>query len=158
MASPVAWWSSDGLHWTPAHVQAHPGSFEVVWAGRDGLAAFSTSGGTPGQATYWTSADGQSWTVSTGDPLGVCRPGDPGICLDGSAAGAVTGDGTRLLGHGSHGSGPTDATHWTRLALTGDTAAALGNQVRPFADQPFVLRDGVLFSGDQGSWFGAATR
>ena len=159
---PVAWWSSDGLHWTRATVQAHPGSFEAVWAGRDGLAAYSTSGGTPGQASFWTSATGTSWTISTANPLGVCQPADPGICLDGSAAGWVTGDGTRLLGYGSHATGPTeywvsfDATHWTRLALTGDAAAVLGNQVRPSADRPFLLRDGVLFSGAQGSWFGSA--
>jgi hypothetical protein len=33
--------------------------------------------------------------------------------------------------------------------LTGDAAVALTGQARPF-----LLRDGVLFSTDQGSWFG----
>jgi hypothetical protein len=46
-----------------------------------------------------------------------------------------------------------DGTHWTKLALAGDTAAAAAGQVTPF-----LLRDGVLFSSDQGSWLGTAVK
>ena len=158
--SPVAWWSADGLHWTRAAVKAHPGDgFYNVHAGTDGLAAISSTGDTPGRNSFWTSPNGQSWTVSTADPLGVFQPGDAGVGVFGSANGGFTGDGTRLLGYGNHASKPTeywvslDATHWTKLALAGDTAVAVGTQVAPF-----LLRDGVLFSSDQGSWFGAAVK
>jgi hypothetical protein len=158
--SPVAWWSADGLHWTRAAVQAHPGDgFFDVHAASNGLVAFSSTGGTPGLASFWTSPNGQSWTVSTADPLGVLGEGFM-AGVPGSANGLFSGDGTRLLGYGIRAANqPTeywvsfDATHWTKLALAGDTAAAVGTQVTPF-----LLRDGVLFSGDQGAWFGTAVK
>jgi hypothetical protein len=117
--------------------------------------AISTTGGTPGQASFRTSSDGRSWTVSSADPLGVEGVG-PGT---GGANGLFSGDGTRLLVYGNHASKPTeywvsfDGTHWTKLALAGDTAAAAAGQVTPF-----LLRDGVLFSSDQGSWLGTAVK
>jgi hypothetical protein len=156
--SPVAWWSADGVHWTLAGVQAHPGDgFYSAQAGRSGLVASTTTvGAVPGLGSFWTSPDGRSWKVSTADPLGVLGEGE-GM---GSAAGVFSGDGTRLLGYGIRAVGQPpeywvsfDGTHWTKLALTGDTAAVVAGQTAPF-----LLRDGVLFSGDQGSWFGTAVK
>jgi hypothetical protein len=69
-----------------------------------------------------------------------------------------TGPGTRLLGYGTRGTDPSteywtslDATHWTRLAITGETT------VTSVADLgPFLVPNGILFSGQGGAWFGAA--
>lgn len=155
--SPVAWWSADGVHWNLAAVQAHPGDgFYSAQAGRSGLVASSTTvGAVPGLGSFWTSPDGRSWKVSAADPLDVFGEGE-GM---GSAAGDFSGDGTRLLGYGTRAAGGPpeywvsfDANHWTRLALTGDSAAAAAGQTAPF-----LLRDGVLFSGEHGSWFGTAS-
>ena len=159
--SPIAWWSADGRNWTVLPVApAHPGDgFASVHAGKSGLMAYSmTVGATPGLGSFWTSPDGRDWTVSTADPLGIMDQGEG----SGSANGLFSGDGTRILGYGIRSTDqPTeywvsfDGTHWTRLGLTGDTATALS----PTAGiTPFLLRDGVLFSGDQGSWFGAAVK
>ena len=156
--SPVAWWSADGVHWTPALVQAHPGDgFYSAQAGSGGLVAYSmTVGATPGIGSFWVSPDGRSWKVSTHDPLGIWQGGEGA----GSANGLFSGDGTRLLGYGIRATNqPTeywaslDGTQWTKLALTGDSAAAAAGQVTPF-----LLRDGVLFSGDQGAWFGTGVK
>ncbi len=159
--SPAAWWSADGLHWTAAAVQADPGdAFIDVHAASSGLVAISHDGYVPGRTTFWTSPDGRSWKVSTADPLGVVGPG---VAEGAGANGLFVGDGTRLLGYGIRtAGGPTedwisfDGTHWTRLALTGDTAAASGGDVIPF-----LLRDGVLFSGFgsfPGLWLGSAEK
>jgi hypothetical protein len=153
--APFAWWSADGLHWSRATVQAGvDGGFDDVRGGGGGLVAFSTTGGAPGRASFWTSRDGRTWTTSTADPLGIWKGG----AGEGSANGLFQGDGTRLLGYGMRSPGASseywvslDATHWTKLALSGDAAAAAAaGQVTPF-----LMRDGVLFVGDQGSWFGS---
>jgi hypothetical protein len=160
LGSPVAWWSADGLHWTRATVEAHPGDgFFDVHAADNGLAALSTTGGTPGRTSFWTSPSGRNWMVGTADPLGVLAEGFL-AGVPGSANGLFLGDGTRLLGYGVRAANrPTeywvsqDSAHWTMLALSGASAAALAGGVAPF-----LLRDGVLFSGDQGSWFGTAAK
>ncbi len=155
--SPVAWWSTDGTHWALADVQADPGAgFDSAFAGRTGLAAFSHSVGyVPGLTSYWTSADGRSWKLSTADPYGVLGEGE-GM---GSAAGSFEGDEMRILGNGSRIPDQRieywvsfDGTHWTRLALDVDRAAPVTEEVAPF-----LMRDGVLFSGATGSWFGTAS-
>ncbi len=155
--SPVAWWSADGKHWALADVQADPGAgFDTAFAGRRGLAAFSHSVGyVPGLTSYWTSSDGRSWKLSTADPFGVLGEGE-GM---GSAAGSFEGDATRILGMGTRGSDQRieywvslDGTAWTRLALEADPAAAMTEDVTPF-----LMRDGVLFSGATGAWFGTAS-
>jgi hypothetical protein len=73
--------------------------------------------------------------------------------------GGFLGEGTRLLGYGITADGqPTeywisqDAADWTKLTLTGDTSAATTGQVTPF-----LMRDGILFSGSSGAWFGSAS-
>ncbi len=155
-SQPHAWWSTDGQHWSAATVQHAPGDeFTQVWAGATGLAAMSHAGGTPGRETMWTSSDGQAWSISTADPFGVRASGE-GV---GDPAGSFTGDGTRLLGWGTNGDavGPaeywlsSDGQHWTKLAIAGNgPTASVGGL------QGFVMRDGVLFSTDSGSWFGDA--
>ncbi len=154
--SPLAWFSTDGLTWTPAEVQSHPGDgFRDVHAGSGGLVAMSMTGGVPGLTSFWTSADGRSWKAGNADPLGTWQQGEGA----GNANGLFAGDGTRLLGYGIRADGqPTeywtslDGSAWTRLTLTGDASAASAGQVTPF-----LLRDGILFSGDPGTWLGIAS-
>jgi hypothetical protein len=153
--SPVAWWSNDGLHWDPATVEDHPGDgFVAVYAANEGLMALSSTGDVPGLTSFWTSPDGRSWEPSAADPLGVVTEGEG----QGSANGIFSGDGARLLGYGTSGTDSTiewwtslDATHWTRLAITGQTTAT------SIADlQPFLEEDGILFNSGQTSWFGTS--
>ena len=153
--SPAAWWSADGLHWTRSTVQADPGNFFMdVHAGSSGLVALGHDQATPGTNSFWTSSDGRKWTTSGADPLGSNGPGE------GSGAnGIFSGDGTRLLGYGIQtDSGPTEywtslnGTAWTMHILKGDAAAAGASSG---GVTPFLMRDGILFSGDKESWFGA---
>jgi hypothetical protein len=157
-SQPRAWWSSDGITWSAATVQAALGhDFSVVWAGSGGLIASSHAGGTPGAEALWSSVDGHAWTINPKvDPLGVTVSG----AGQGFPAGSLTGDGTRFLAWGSRGDDPakpteyltsSDGTHWTQLAITGDLPTGL-----PGAYQVLLLRDGILISGDAGTWFGAA--
>ncbi len=152
--SPIAWWSPDGLTWNVAQVAGRPDEkFVDVHAGATGLVAMSqTIDLTPGGATFWTSADGgRSWQPGT-DPLGVWQQGEGA----GNPNGQFSGDGTRLLGYGITADGQpteywasTDATSWTKLTLTGDSATAdAGNAT------PMLLRDGILFAGGDKAWFG----
>jgi len=151
--SPVAWWSSDGLTWNLATVPSHPGdAFTEVHAGATGLIAMSQTNDVPGVTTFWTSPDGgRSWQPSD-SPLGVGQQSEGA----GNPNGQFTGDGTRLLGYGIRADGQpteywtsTDATTWSKLTLTGDTAAANAGSVTPT-----LLRDGILFAGGDRAWFG----
>ena len=155
---PLAWWSPDGTHWTAAAVPARKGDgLMLVQAGSAGLTAESTQPGvTPGVESMWTSPDGRTWSPSTANPLGVIASGE-GV---GSIASYPTGDGSHLLVWGGQGgSGPVeywtslDGTHWTKLALTG--AGAAGVAADPSVGAT-LMRDGILFSGGSGSWFGTA--
>ncbi|MBI3751376.1 MAG: hypothetical protein HY263_06935 [Chloroflexi bacterium] len=153
---PVAWRSSDGLHWVSATIGALPGSsFVLAASGSSGLVAMSTAGGTPGLTSYWTSTLGNSWAPSEADPLGIWNAGAGA----GSANGLFTGDGNRLLGDGYPADGSPmeywtsfDGSQWTRLAVTGSPEVLLAGNVTPF-----LLRDGILFSNDSGAWFGSAS-
>ncbi len=155
--SPEAWLSTDGIRWTRSQVETLAGDgFNKVVAGANGLVALSTQPGyVPGRTSFWTSTDGQQFALSTADPLGVVTDGEGA----GSANGLFTGDGTRLLAHGVRSSSAQyeywtslDGTNWGRLTLTGETTTVDTGQVTPF-----LLRDGILWSGDQGAWFGTAT-
>jgi hypothetical protein len=152
--SPVAWNSADGRTWTAAQVEPRPGDgFDRVWSGADGLVATSTQPGvTPGVSSMWTSKDGSHWAPSSADPLGTFQGGAGA----GSVNGVFQGDGTRLLVFGSAtGNRPygywtsLDGSSWTQLTLTGDGGAPDTGEATPF-----LLRDGILWSGDQGAWFG----
>jgi hypothetical protein len=157
-SQPRAWSSSDGPNWSAATVQPAPGDdFTAVWASAGGLLAESHSGGAPGLDSLWSSTDGHAWRVNgKADPFGVRLSGEG----TGNPAGSIVGDGTRFLAVGALGDDPAkpteyltslDGAHWTRLALTGDLPTGL-----PGAYQTFLLRDGVLISGDAGTWFAAA--
>jgi hypothetical protein len=173
-SEPLAWWSSDGLHWSAAKVPASSGHrFVQIWAGGGGYLGTMTSvGSTPALETLWVSTDGHSWAPTTSDPLGTIQAGE-GV---GSLAGFFDGDGTRLLAYGPPGGTPpqaaggyqywvsSDGTHWTRLALTGPGVAALTEYYRDDAWPPgWLMRDGILFvrpntiDRAQPVWFGAAT-
>ena len=154
--SPAAWWSTDGSAWHASVVGPTTDPLlESVHAGRNGLIAESRTDTVPGITSFWTSRDGQRWALSNADPLGTFSGGEGA----GSANGLFQGDGTRLLGYGSRaGDSPgvieywvsLDATHWTKLVLSGDTAGA-GDVT------PFLMRDGVLFVGGGAAWFGTPT-
>lgn len=159
-SQPRAWWSADGVAWSPAGVNVAPGDdFQSVSTGIGGLLARSHSGGAPGATTLWSSTNGRAWIRDgAADPFGVRRSGE-GV---GDPAGAIVGDGVRFLAFGStgdDGSKPfeylasADGVHWTRLTVQGGVPARLAG-----AQQVFLLRDGVLVSGDAGTWFGSALR
>ncbi|MHB8399656.1 MAG: hypothetical protein ACYDCI_12110 [Candidatus Limnocylindrales bacterium] len=153
-SEPMAWWSTDGRTWSSATVPRKSGiGFDRVEVGRLGLVATSQGEGIPGIRSLWWSHDGHSWAISREDPFGAVAQGE-GV---GSAAGAFTGDGNRLLAFGTPGqaAGPveywlsSDGKGWLRLALTGTTPDSSASYFRVF-----LMRDGVLFSGASGTWFG----
>jgi len=160
---PLAWWSTDGQHWTAANVASSPGfAFDDLSAGPAGLVAESTNPGvTPGTIKLWTSSDGRTWKAEPDsfDPLGLQTSGE-GV---GNPNGSFAGDGNRLRLFGNRtfdGSAPnefwvsSDATHWTKVSIAGpDTTAALTSS----SVNAFLMRDGVLFSDATGTWFGTAT-
>ncbi len=155
---PRAWWSADGLNWTGATVEASAGDdFSSVLVGDNGILAGSHAGGVPGLESQWTSVDGHAWALSRADPFGLRASGEG----TGDPAGWFAGDGTRLIGWGAQadsGDAPdeywtsTDAQHWTKLAVGGNGPTGL-----PGARQVFLMRDGILVSGEAGSWFGQAS-
>ena len=156
---PHAWWSDDARHWTAASVQAAPGDdFTAVWPGISGVMAESTELGlAPGRPSLWFSSDGRAWKVSQADPFGVVASGEG----SGNPAGSFAADGTRLVGWGSKDDSSDDQTeywtsfdgqHWTKLAQSGSQPLGLAG-----ARQVFLMRDGILVSGDAGTWFGSAT-
>lgn len=148
-----AWWSADGSHWSQSTVPKRAEDFGSVTSGANGLVASAHDRYTPGLTTFWTSTDGHAWSPSAADPLGLITEGE-GM---GSANGMFVGDGTRILGVGSRTvQGPlefwisSDAAHWTKLRIVGDSSVLTGKV------PPFLMRDGILFVGPSGSWFAAA--
>jgi hypothetical protein len=157
-SQPHAWWSSDGINWSEATVHVAKGDdFSSVWAGAGGLLAESHLGGAPGLDSLWSSTDGHAWTKNgPADPFGVRLSGE-GV---GDPAGSIVGDGTRFLAFGFPGDDQTtsfeflaspDGAQWTPLTLQGDVPSRLAD-----ARWGFLMRDGVLISGDAGTWFGTA--
>jgi hypothetical protein len=152
--SPVAWWSKDGLDWTRAMVDPQTGDgFTAVYAANGGLIALSSTVQTPGRTSFWTSSDGRTWKLGD-DPLGLVQSGEG----QGSANGVFSGDGTRLLGFDPGATSQSaeywtslDGSAWTKLTVTGDGTVASTIDL-----SPFLLRDGILFSGDTRTWFGEA--
>lgn len=157
---PLAWTSPDGMQWSPSSVAAKKGDgFTSVSAGATGMVAFSTQPGVaPGISSMWTSVDGSRWILSRADPLGVVT----NCAGSGSAAGQFIGDGTRLLAFGQQGGcggaieywTSLNAAHWTKLTLTGAASAVTSDSGAIGAS---LMRDGILFGGNTGTWFGAAT-
>ena len=121
-------------------------------SGQGGFVAETRTLATPGTTDFVGSADAHSWKAYT-DPLGYWSEGEG----SGSANGQFVGDGTRILGYGnpqqSQVSGywtSLDGRRWTKLPLSGNTAGL------PDDVTPIVLRDGVLFVGQNATWFGKA--
>jgi hypothetical protein len=148
-AAPAAWWSSDGVAWTPAVVDSAPGECLVqVVAGRDGFIAIGSTDGKIADATsFWTSSDGKSWHRS-----GTAMGPFPGTA-------SFAGDGNRIVGWGLGASGSVeywtsqDGQAWTQLKLTGDTTALLSAKNA----YVFPVENGVLFTTADGAWYGPAT-
>ena len=115
---------------------AHPGdSFTVVYAAEGGLMALSSTGEVAGLTSFWTSADGHTWKLSSANPMGVIQSGE-GM---GSANGVFSGDGARLIGYDPGATASSrvywtslDGTAWTKLAITGDTTVASIFDLPPF--------------------------
>jgi hypothetical protein len=160
---PLAWWSTDGQHWTAATVPSSPGfAFDELFAGPGGLLAETTDPGvTPGTTKLWTSSDGLTWKPQPDsfDPLGVQSTGE-GV---GNPNGSFAGDGARLRVFGNTtfaGTVPNqlwtsaDAVHWTQVAVAGPEGATVLDPARDM--QAFLMRDGVLFSDATDSWFGTS--
>jgi hypothetical protein len=159
----LAWWSSDGLHWSAASVPSAKGErFASVGAGADGFVALeTTSNAIPGRQALFTSADGHAWKAFAGDPLGTIKSGE-GV---GSPAGTLTSDGSHLLLYGQPGVSPsddsatgtaqywlsTDGLAWSRPTIGGPAAAALQADQYPV---PMLLPNGILFAGESASWLG----
>jgi len=159
----LAWWSSDGLHWSAASTPSTRGDrFATVDAGADGFIAVEASNsGVPGRQELLTSADGHAWKRFSGDPLGTITSGE-GV---GSPAGSITSDGSHVLLYGQKGVSPaddtatgpaeywisTDGVHWSRPTIGGPDGAAMLADRYPV---PMVLPNGILFAGEDTTWFG----
>ena len=146
----TSWWSTDGQHW---HAASGGDCLLNMAAGSQGFVAQTRPMATPGTVGFVGSADGKTWS-NRDDPLGYWSGGEG----DGTALGSLTGDGNRILAYGTTQQSQVpaywtslDGRHWTDLRLVGD-APALPHDVTPV-----LLRNGVLFIGTQGTWFGAAT-
>jgi hypothetical protein len=156
---PQAWFSDDGVTWTPSPVagatatdnqfdyQAHVGTGGMV-----SRSQLQCAGCVEGPAT-WVSADGRSWQRDV--DVGVETP-----------SGLMASDGTRIVILGTPRgpmvfpppSGPppgltlaytsTDGRTWTELSMS-----------HPMTDGPerfWVVPDGVIYAGEQSFWFGTA--
>jgi hypothetical protein len=151
-SNPVAWWSADGVHWSATTVTRPGEGFIHVHAAYGGLVAEGWGGPLSDLHSLWTSPDGRSWSLGA-------EPALPGHGDSPSAGGWIEGDGTRLLWYSVPGDAPTayftslDGISWTQLRLTGDASAASAGQ-----ETPFLMRDGILFTGTSGKWFGSAAK
>jgi hypothetical protein len=152
--APAAWWSDDGANWQLADTAPAEGSFVEVQGGDGGLVALSHSGGTPGIASYWRSANGRSWAPSQADPIGIWEDGEGA----GSAAGSFATDGHRLVVFGRRNASSAaeywtsfDGVSWTKLILVAPPPAVLEDGL-----YVAVLRDGLFLASRSGAWIGTA--
>jgi hypothetical protein len=148
-SAPTSWWSTDGQQW---HAAAGASCLTGLSAGGQGFVTETRPQATPGTVEFLGSADGRNWSAYD-DPLGYWSGGEG----SGSANGGFLGDGTRILGYGTPIQSQVlgywtslDGRHWTELHLSGDTSGFSDNVT------PVLLRNGILFLGPQGTWFGAA--
>jgi hypothetical protein len=144
----------------PQRVRAFPGDpYQNIDAGGGGLVGLANSDAEGGHSDLWTFPDGRTWSIASHnvDPLGLQSTGEG----QGSPNGDFAGDGTRLEVFGNPtfaGTVPnqiwisTDGIHWKRLSIDGTGGTAAMTQM-----SAFLMRDGILFSGLNGTWFGDAT-
>jgi hypothetical protein len=159
--TPLAWWSDDGQAWTLAKVTAPGGmgfSSAPVVASGGAMAVLAAPGATGGISSFYGTRDGKSWAPAK-SPLGKLQ-GDAG---SGSDAGLLSGDGSRLLAAGSpgsHQSAPAQywvgdgAGTWQQVTLDGSETDLVAINAGGLA---FVVDNGLLFSGDGGTFLAAGT-
>lgn len=155
---PQAWFSDDGVAWTPAPVQGateddNQFEWQAAQAGASGLLSRTPlmCAGCIEEPTRWVSSDGRSWQ----------RDVDAGVEIP---VGLMASDGTRIVTFNSP-RGPlvfpppsdpavglttawtsTDAVNWSELSLS-----------HAMTDQPerfWVVPGGVIYAGEQSFWFG----
>ena len=157
---PQAWFSDDGLTWTPAPVEGateDDNQFErqAAQAGASGLASRSQllcAGCVEGPAT-WITIDGRSWQRDTDVGVDVPR-------------GLMASDGTRIVTLSSaqgptvfpppSGPGPGLTTAWTSTDGVTWIELALSHAMTDQAERFWVVPDGVIYAGEQSFWFGTA--
>jgi hypothetical protein len=160
----TALWSDDGRTWSITSQHAARPDFVLAASepeplsdfvrlvpGRDGAAAISHEGGTPGVFAWWHSDDGRSWRkVADFPPLGSARRGDGSSF--GAPDGIVASDGSRMLAVRVRDEPAAwtsfDGSTWTQLALDG----------APSQDGDLLmLPSGVLLFDGQSTWLGEAS-
>jgi hypothetical protein len=157
---PQAWFSDDGVTWTPAPVEGaaqDDNQFEsqAAQAGASGLVSRSPvmCAGCVERPAAWISDDGRSWQRDV--DLGVEMP-----------IGLMASDGARIVTLISERgpmvvpppSGPatgpttawisTDGLTWTELPLS--------HAMTDPAERFWVVPDGLIYAGEQSFWFGTA--
>jgi hypothetical protein len=156
----AAWFSADGTTWLSGSVEDGPlfpdgigFEFGPLVSGADGVVTcWGSRGITVGGPRYsiaWVSADGQSWQM---EPDPDASP----------ACGWMAGDGTRMVAlapvpHPSTGQAwpgvseayvSLDGLTWTQITVS----QTITDQVEKW----WVVPDGLVYSGVQSFWFGAA--
>ena len=130
--SPGAWWSTDGLAWTPASVATDQNRDWGTWmwkvfVGQDGMVALDGNGRDGSLGTSWLSPDGRTWQWS----------GPPEVT-------PLTSDGRRIVGERTDAAElyqSYDGSHWTPLRSAG--ATTLGAHCQILAISP----TGLLVAG-----------
>ena len=160
---PLAWWSSDGLHWSAGSTPSTRSErFVTVDAGSDGFLAgeiverrdarqgarsSARPTATPGRASWAIhSARSRRAKASAAPPARSRRTASTCSSMGGRASARPT----TAREPRSTGCRRT-ALHWSRPAIGGPDAAAL------LADQypvPMLLPNGILFAGQGTSWLG----
>jgi hypothetical protein len=164
---PAAWWSADGLTWSPVQVEGTPtggAQLSAVFPIANGyiaLGSYATAtGANPRSAMLWVSADARAWRL-VGEP-----PHWPGSLRSNGRQAIILG-----VSRASDGTVATaawvseDGLQWSPLSFSGDltnvpvqVSEAGGRQ--PSFDGSFGEPGGILVVGQQGgelaSWFAAA--
>jgi hypothetical protein len=166
---PAAWWSADGLTWSPAQVEGTPtGGAQLsevfpIANGYIALGSYATApAANPRSAMLWVSADAHAWRLA-GEP-----PHWPGSLRSNGRQAVILG-----VSRASDGTVATaawvseDGLQWSPLSFGGDLtnvpvqASEAGGR-QPSFDQSFGEPGGILVLGRQGgelaSWFAAAVR
>jgi len=166
-ATPAAWFSPDGVSWSPATVTVDQSIFPTgiagigelgdATAGSDGLIGWwghrGMYAGGPRFMAGWTSSDGRMW-----------EPRDLNTALPGLAHGYVAGDGVRIVALGPAPNTATDPDLWPGISqawVSTDgvtwTTLSVPRELDDFAEGMWVVPDGVIYAGVESFWFGSPT-
>lgn len=149
-------WSPDGRSWmhVPTLLASAPtteagGGSAALFSGSDGAILAVRSGGPPGQAAVWQSADGKGWRLlQNGSFSSSAAPGPISRALQPTPRFAA--DGARIVAIGRGAAWVSrDGRVWRALEEHGTVPDGLATQV-------FVLPDGVLVRDGSAAWFGEA--